>query len=165
LTYDILKTSPVATPDYTSYGVCPELLVYDHEFKIAGQADVVLKMGKSISILDYKTSKTIEKVPFQDQRLLGPLSHLPNANFYIYAMQLSIYGYLLERQGYEVGRLQIHHIDRNTFNLIECHDTNYYRNEAETLIKHYCNERDKKTRNSSIAAERQEETVIVPLED
>lgn len=165
VSYDMLKESPLVKPDYTTFGVCPEMLLFDHEFKIAGQADVVLKSGKSVSILDYKTSKTIEREAFQNQKLLYPLDHLPNANFYGYAMQLSIYGYMLERQGYEVGRLQIHHIDRDTFNIIEHHDVNYYRDEAEKVIRHYCNERDKKIRYSSITPEGEEETVIVPLED
>jgi hypothetical protein len=165
IVYNTLAGSPFIEPDYITSGVYPELLLFDHEFKLAGQADVVIKNGKSVSILDYKTSKSIEKTAFQSQTLLYPLDHMPNANFYIYTMQLSLYAYMLERQGYEIGRLQIHHINRETFDLIECHEVEYYPDEVKHLIKHYCEERDKTTGKLAGLEEGSDEVIIVPLED
>jgi hypothetical protein len=147
--YPVLAGSPLAVHDFEAYGVYPELVLYDDEFKLAGQADVVIKAGKNISIIDYKTSRVIEKEAFQEQKLLYPLDTIPNANFYIYSLQLSLYGLILERQGYEVGRLQIEHVNRETHDLIERHEVAYLRGEAENVIRHYCEERDKKKSGKS----------------
>jgi hypothetical protein len=127
----------IGAPEFTENGVYTELLLYHDKCQIAGQADWVMKMGKKVSIKDYKTSKVIEKVAFQDECLLGPLSHLPNANFYTYSIQLSLYGWMLEQAGFEVDKLSIEHVDRHTHKTIEQYPVNYYRDEVVELVKDY----------------------------
>ncbi len=133
----LLSGDPLAMQNFEDSGVYTELLLYNHDFKIAGQADWVMKLGKHVTIRDYKTSKTIEKKAFMDETLYHPLTHLPNANFYSYSIQLSLYGYLLEQAGYIVDRLEIEHIDRASLRTIEIHPVNYYRQEVKELIEHY----------------------------
>lgn len=101
-------------------GLYPELIIYDHKFKIAGQADRVELRGNTVHIKDYKTSKVIDTEPkiFYDRerkrkirkRLLPPVSHLDANNFSTYSLQLSGYAFILERWGYKVGTLQLIHL-------------------------------------------------------
>lgn len=101
-------------------GLYPELLLYDHRYKLAGQADRVEFKNGLIHIKDYKTSKEINKDPvifFNKQlkrkirkRLLPPVSHLNHNNYTLYALQLSGYAFILERCGYKIGSLQLIHL-------------------------------------------------------
>ena len=113
-------------------------MIYNHKFRIAGQADWVYRVGDTIHIKDYKTSKNVDKKAFQDQGFLHPLSHIPNANYYKFSLQMSIYAYMLELVGYKIGKLSIEHVDKRTFKTIEMHPCKYHREEVKELIKHYC---------------------------
>jgi hypothetical protein len=115
-------------------GLFPELVVYNDEWKIAGQADWVMKQKRKVDIKDYKTSREIKKTGFQDSKLLYPVHHLPNANFYVYSLQLSLYARMIEAKGYRIGQLSIEHVDKNTFKTIEIYPVNYYKKEAEDII-------------------------------
>ena len=130
-----IRQLEVTSPD----GVYPELLIYDDEWKLAGQADWVLKVGSQISIKDYKTSKDIKKSGFQSEMLYHPVSHIPNANFWKFTLQLSLYGAMLERRGFQVKDLWIEHVTTG-----EDHVVDYYKNEAEELIKHWIETKRKK---------------------
>jgi len=123
--------------DFNDNGLYPELILYNDDWKVAGQADWVMKMGKTVHIKDYKTSKEITKQAFQDQTLLAPLSHIPNANFYTYSLQLSLYALMLEESGYKIGNLAIEHVDKETFETIEMHPVEYLKKDAVKLIKDY----------------------------
>lgn len=101
-------------------GLYPELLLYDHRYKLAGQADRVEYRNGLIHIKDYKTSKEIKTDPViyfsKEQkrkirkRLLPPVSHLDDNNYTIYSLQLSGYAFILERYGYKIGSLQLIHL-------------------------------------------------------
>lgn len=101
--------------------VYPELLIYDHHFKIAGQCDLILKdSDNNITIIDYKTNEKIEtKNPFQ--KMKEPINHLEQCNFNTYCLQLSFYGYMLERKGFNIKDLYIMHIpDLKEETIIPC---------------------------------------------
>lgn len=115
-------------------GLYPELIVYNDEWKIAGQADWVMKQKRKVDIKDYKTSKDIKRDSFQNSKLLYPVHHLPNANFYVYSLQLSLYARMIEAKGFSIGQLSIEHVDKNTFKTIEIYPVNYYKKEAEDII-------------------------------
>lgn len=127
----------LAAQDFEKDGLYPELILYNDEWKIAGQADWVMKVGKTVHIKDYKTSKEISKTAFQEQCLLPPLSHIPNANFYTYSLQLSIYALMLEQAGYKIGNLAIEHVGKEDFKTIEMYPTEYLKKDASKMIKHY----------------------------
>lgn len=131
----------LAAQDFSGDGLYPELMIYNDKWQIAGQVDWVMRVGKTVHIKDYKTSKEISKTPFQDQMLLAPISHLPNANFYTYSLQLSLYARMLEEFGYVVGNLAIEHVNKETFETIEMYPVEYLKKEADSVIKHYIKSR------------------------
>ena len=57
------------------------------------------KKDGSILILDWKTNDTI-KQENGFEKCLEPINHLDNCNYYHYALQLSLYQYLLLFAGY-----------------------------------------------------------------
>ena len=76
----------------------PELIIWDEELQISGMADLVLYNSKNeVSIVDYKTCKRIEIVAYNNKTMKGALSHLPDTKFNHYALQLSLYQYMLEK--------------------------------------------------------------------
>ena len=72
--------------------------VWDEELKLAGSIDMVYrnKNDGSFAIYDWKRSKEI-KMENSFQSGLGPVSHLPDANYWHYTLQLNMYRWLLEK--------------------------------------------------------------------
>jgi hypothetical protein len=126
-------------------GLYPELILYNDDWKIAGQADWVLIQGKKVDIKDYKTSREIKKESFMESKLLAPLDHLPNANFWLYSLQLSLYALIMEEQGFQIGKLSIEHVDKVTQKTIEIYPVDYLKTEVKLLVEHY-NDRKRKKR-------------------
>lgn len=77
--------------------VCTELLLWDHNNKIAGLADIVVFDNGVFHILDFKTNKKIGKYGFNGAKLLSPFSDLPECEYSIYTLQLNIYSYMIEK--------------------------------------------------------------------
>lgn len=98
--------------------VYPELMIYDFDYMICGQADKVIVTNKRINIWDYKSDKEIKYKAFsskwvQPAKLLPPLSHLDDCNANIYSIKMSLYMYLLwkaNRGTLKVGDLILEHI-------------------------------------------------------
>lgn len=94
----------------------PELLVYLLSANLCGQSDKVVILDNKVNISDYKTSKEIRRNAYSGyngpEMLLAPLNHLENCEFNIYALQLSIYMYIILRHNPEFspGTLTIEHI-------------------------------------------------------
>lgn len=88
-----------------------ELGVYSHLHKLMGQIDKVkITKERTSRVRDYKTNEreiTPTATAYYDKslrrkvvkRLLPPVSHLPEIDYYKYALQLSMYAYLLELHG------------------------------------------------------------------
>lgn len=99
-------------------GIYPEHLVYLKSASICGQADRVEVVGDRIDVYDYKTNKEIkmEGYEFWDgskKMMLGPVRHLEDCEFNHYALQLSVYMYVMLKYNYNLnpGVLEIHHIE------------------------------------------------------
>jgi hypothetical protein len=99
-------------------GIYPEHLVYLRSASICGQADRVEVYNNRVDVYDYKTSKEIklrghEFYDGKRKMLLGPLRHLEDCEFNHYALQLSIYMYIILKYNYNLdpGVLEIHHIE------------------------------------------------------
>ena len=90
-----------------------ELTVYSSKYSVAGTVDLVVFNPETgaLDLYDWKTSKNImaEGVTF-GKRGFGRLAHLPDTNFYHYALQLSIYRWILEQAGFKVGDLAVIHL-------------------------------------------------------
>jgi hypothetical protein len=98
-------------------GVYPEHMVYLKSAGICGQSDLVEVVNGKIYIIDYKTNKEIKTESFVNweglsDKLSFPLSHLDDCNFNHYALQLSIYMYIMLKHNPKLkpGAMYIHHI-------------------------------------------------------
>lgn len=98
--------------------VYPELMIYDMDCMICGQADKVIVTDKKINIWDYKTDAEIKFKAFSSQwvkpaKLLGPLAHLDDCSANVYSIKMSLYLYMLWKQNkgmLKPGDLIIEHV-------------------------------------------------------
>jgi len=78
-----------------------EWMVYDEEVRIAGSIDMVYEdpIGDgSLMIYDWKRTKEIKKTDgFNKFSTTECINHLPDTNFWHYALQLNIYKAIIER--------------------------------------------------------------------
>lgn len=105
-------------------GFYPELLVYNHEYEVAGQIDRVFISTEPISLSQITVEnltkvKWVEGIPYlryidlddwksnskiktenKYQRMKAPLAHLEDCSYSHYSLQLNIYSYLLENFGF-----------------------------------------------------------------
>ena len=79
-----------------------EKLVFNEKLQIAGSIDLFARSKKdgSYLILDWKTNKEITTTNKYGEIGLPPIEHLEDTSFNHYALQLSLYHYLLEKTGY-----------------------------------------------------------------
>jgi len=110
INYEVSQESILEIQDFTSNKSYPELLIYNDEYKISGQIDNCNKEGRHLDLGDYKTYKKLDMEGFRGEMLLKPLSHIPNANYWTTALQLSMYGWMLEELGYIVRSLTMYWI-------------------------------------------------------
>lgn len=99
-----------------------EWAVYDSEYNIAGTIDFVDYQNGKFTIYDWKRSNKIisNSIPIKSSKYktmgLSPLEHLDDCPYYHYALQLSLYKFILERN-YNLKisdlRLGIFHPDYN----------------------------------------------------
>jgi hypothetical protein len=98
-------------------GVYPEHLVYLRSAGLCGQSDLVEVIDSEVFITDYKTNKEIKTEGFTSwdgitQKLASPLSHLDDCNYIHYALQLSVYMYIIIKHNPKLkpGKMFLHHI-------------------------------------------------------
>jgi len=74
-----------------------EWLVFDEEHKVAGSIDMVyMKPDGTLAIYDWKRTEGL-KTENKFQSGLGPVSHLPDTNYWHYSLQLNVYRYILQK--------------------------------------------------------------------
>lgn len=92
-----------------------EVIVYSTELQIAGTVDILAydKSADVYEIIDWKTSKEIKTVSFKGKMGNHPVtSNMMDCNFNHYALQLSMYRYLLENyHGVKVRNQLIGHLE------------------------------------------------------
>ena len=75
-----------------------EWMVYDKELRLAGSIDMIFENSDgSLRIYDWKRCKQIKKENKWNNAITPCISHLPDTNFWHYALQLNTYKYLLEK--------------------------------------------------------------------
>lgn len=97
LEIDGFKTAP---DQKLPEGVYPEHFVYLKSAGICGQSDRVEVVNGKVYVYDYKTNKEIKKESYKNwegvsKKMLVPVSHLDDCNYYHYALQLSMYMYMI----------------------------------------------------------------------
>ncbi|MBI44967.1 MAG: hypothetical protein CMG66_02230 [Candidatus Marinimicrobia bacterium] len=83
----------------SNFEIYPEVIIYSEELKISGTIDLLLfdKNSDSYIIMDWKTSKKIDTKSYRNKRgVLPATSDIADTKFNHYALQLSLYRYLLE---------------------------------------------------------------------
>jgi len=72
--------------------------VWDEEYKLTGSIDMVFKRKSdgAFVIYDWKRSKEI-KMDNRWGKGLGPMSHLPDSNYWHYTLQLNVYRWFLQK--------------------------------------------------------------------
>lgn len=113
--YAAFRTNYSKLPD----GIYPELKLWRHDWGIAGRVDKpVLETvagNRFAHVEDYKTGKKIATESYRDYKtgnydmMLGALSHLQDCEFNHYALQLSIYQFMLEYFGFKPGTRRLIH--------------------------------------------------------
>lgn len=124
-------------------GVFPEYLLYNHEYEIAGQSDLVVKKGNKVTITDFKTNEKIDlesgyNVRTRSKAMMQyPLNNIMDCNFYHYTLQLSLYGWMVEQidPSLEIDGLHILHIDHSDNETL--YDVEYRPQDIERMLKHY----------------------------
>ena len=98
-------------------GVYPEHMVYLRSKGICGQSDLVEVVNGKVNIIDYKTNKEIKTKSFVNwegisEKMLTPITNLDDCNFNHYALQLSIYMYIILKHNPKLkpGKIFLHHI-------------------------------------------------------
>ena len=92
-----------------------EQIVSDRELGIAGTADTIEMVNKNnFNVYDFKTNKRFRfQTMFGNETMLKPFNHLPNTEYFQYALQLSMYAYILKRAtGMEPLKLRIFWYER-----------------------------------------------------
>jgi hypothetical protein len=122
-------------------GFHSELLLWNHELKIAGMSDIVIietdKFGdRWISIGDYKSNLKIEWENKYD-KMLYPLDKYSDCNGNHYTLQLSLYAYLLELMGFKVKHLRLIWINELGDEIP--YVLNYKKQDVINMIEHYNN--------------------------
>ena len=106
-----------------------EIGLFDFEYKVSGLGDIIPinLTTKECYVLDWKTNKIpiikiagyyekdnqrnvlLDRFVASDEKLLAPLSHFPNSNYYTYGLQLNTYQRMIEQRGFKCkGRMIIH---------------------------------------------------------
>ena len=98
-------------------GVYPEHMVYLRSKGICGQSDLVEIVNGKVNVIDYKTNKEIKTKSFVNwegisEKMLTPITNLDDCNFNHYALQLSIYMYIILKHNPKLkpGKIFLHHI-------------------------------------------------------
>lgn len=128
-------------------GVYPEFLIAvtsrDGILKVSGQIDCLIKNGNEITIIDWKTNREIKKESYynrstkQHQMMKFPLNNIQDSNYWHYALQLSLYAYLLQtlRPEFVIKGLKLIHIDREQKETE--YEVPYLKDDVERMLKHY----------------------------
>jgi hypothetical protein len=98
-------------------GCYPELLVYLKSFGVCGQSDKIDVYNNTVDVSDYKTNKEIKLESYVNwegisSKMKAPLQHLDDCNFNHYALQLSLYMFIILKHnpGLRPGKLTMQHV-------------------------------------------------------
>jgi hypothetical protein len=98
-------------------GIYPEHMVYLKSVGVCGQADRVEVLQGHINIYDYKTNKEIKTESYKNwegisAKMNSPIDHLDDCNYIHYAIQLSVYLYIMIKHNPNLkpGKIILEHI-------------------------------------------------------
>lgn len=110
----------------------PEAIIYSEEHKLAGTVDLIVLEKDKVTLVDWKTNKAIYTAGYKGKKALSPIDDLDDCNYIKYALQLSIYGYMLEKEyGFKVDNLQLLHLKDDKYVVMQIP---YLRDKVEVLL-------------------------------
>lgn len=138
--------------DNTLHPYRTEWRIFDEDFGVAGTLDFLERTPEGeFNIYDWKRSKKIIGPDGSPQRenhwhktALPPLTHLSDTSFYHYALQLSIYRFILSRKyGIEISRMRlgVFHPHYSNYYVV---DVPYLRSETEKILEAFAAHRHEK---------------------
>jgi ATP-dependent exoDNAse (exonuclease V) beta subunit len=122
---------------YTNFDVdiFTEAIIFSTKLKIAGTVDILVydKKANVYDIIDWKTGKRINKYSFQGKKGNHQVtSDLMDCNFIHYALQMSLYRYILEAYyKVKIRNQMICHLQKTT---CKCYDTPYYFDHIKEML-------------------------------
>ena len=134
--YEYVKGKNISNVTLDDVIVIPECMVWNHNMRLGGLADIFLFNKGTINVLDYKTNASIDLKPKINNPsfwnyMTGPCSTLLDLNFYHYSLQLKIYQRmaLLIQPEFKAGKNVIIHTANETHykyedTLYDCHKVN-----------------------------------------
>ena len=106
-----------ATAQRLKEGIYPEHLAYLKSANISGQIDLLEIADGHVHITDYKSNKEIKMKSYVNweglsKKMAHPVSHLDDCNFNHYALQLSMYMYMVLKHNPKLkpGKMIIQHV-------------------------------------------------------
>ena len=117
-----------------------EWTVFDKELRIAGSIDITfIQENGELMIYDWKRSKgIIRNSRFETYSTTECISHLPDTNFWHYALQLNMYKAILERNyGKKISKLCLVclHPDQKSYKTFDVPELDYELSELIALRK------------------------------
>ncbi len=106
----------VARDQRLSDGIYPEHIVYLESAGICGQTDEAEVASGILNITDAKSGKEIRRQGYMgyegEKMMLSPVSHLGDCEYNHYALQLSLYAYIILKHNPQLkpGKLTIEHV-------------------------------------------------------
>jgi len=122
----------------SDFDLFPETIIFCEELKIAGTIDLLLydKINNIYSIIDWKTSKKIDTVGYNNKTGNKPeTKDLLDTNFNHYSLQLSLYRYLLEKiYSIKIYDQIIVHLTESS---VHSYLTDNLSSHIKSILKHY----------------------------
>lgn len=76
-----------------------EWMIFDEDLLLAGSVDMIYEEDSGVlKIFDWKRSREIKKTNQWQSALPAEISHIPDSNYWHYALQLNMYKTILERK-------------------------------------------------------------------
>lgn len=133
------------TKEHTLHPYRTEWRIFYEEYGIAGTLDFLEYQNGVFTIYDWKRSEKlikngiVEKENPWHKTALEPVSHLADTTYYHYALQVSMYRFILEKK-YDIivsnNRLAVFHPNNHRYYLI---DLPYLKKEVETILNYQLN--------------------------
>jgi len=104
--------------------VFAEKRVFNEELGIAGTIDLMIDKEDGITLVDWKSNKKLDNTAYNNKKgIKKPLLDVNDTKINRYTLQLSLYAYMLELDGYKIDKLFIVHLLDDEYRLIEvCYD-------------------------------------------
>lgn len=116
-----------------------ELRIFNLDLGIAGTVDIIdIYKDNTINLLDIKTNAKIYEYAPWAKRMFYPLNHLIDVNYNHYALQMSVYCYILDCAGYWINDLIMLHYNKETQKLKK-YEIEYKKMDVINMINHYKN--------------------------